>query len=108
MSQTITKFLTIDHLGLEREKAYKIIYDLKDEIGKDEFKDLYATHNDGNLTIEGKVNINSVYFNLKAVIMLQDNNFRIKYETNAPFALTGTVVSKIRSYLDTSLKEHFN
>jgi hypothetical protein len=108
MSRVITKFITLDYSGLKLEKAHEILYDLKDQIGKEDFKGLSVIHNNGSLNIEGKVDIHSILFNLKAEIRLHDDNFRIKYETNAPVVLTGRVMSKIRSYLDNSLKSSLN
>jgi hypothetical protein len=108
MSRIITKLVTIDYSGLRLEKAHEILYDLKDHIGKDEFKSLNAVQNNNALNIEGKVDINSILFNLKAEITEKADNYSIKYETNAPLFLTGMVISKIKSYLDNSLKSNLN
>jgi hypothetical protein len=108
MTRIITKFITLDYSGLQLEKAHEILYDLKDQIGKNEFNGLNVIHNNGSLNIEGKIEMHSILFNLKAEIWLHDDNFRIKYETNAPLALTGKVMSNIKSYLDNSLKKSLN
>lgn len=108
MPRIITKFITLDYSGLQLEKAHEILYDLKDQIGKNEFNGLNVIHNNGSLSIEGKIEMHSILFNLKAEIWLHDDNFRIKFETNAPLALTGKVMSNIKSYLDNSLKKSLN
>jgi hypothetical protein len=103
----ITRFLTFSQQRVNGDSAKKLIFSLRDQIGKDEFRHFNIIDDHelkfNYIAIEGKVDVNSVLFYLKAEVMIHDDKLRIKYKTNAPMVFSKKVIMNLENYFENNI-----